>query len=73
MADGIPRDAWSDSETHAERLYYWEYLLERWLVPESSAVAETTLDMPERRVASPSRRALSSYGWLKEPENVLEQ
>ena len=73
MAEGIPRDGWSESESHAERLYYWEYLLNQWLVPERSAAADTTLRIPERRVASPSRRALSNYGWLKEPENVLEQ
>lgn len=73
MAEAIPREARSDAETHAQRLYYWEFLLKHWLVPDTSVAAESTFPLPARRVASPSRRALTNFGWLKELENTLEQ
>ncbi len=70
VAEAIPRAEWSEAEEYGQRLAYWEYLVNRWLVPGPAIFKEHTDELPpgEPRVSS-----LHDYGWLLEPDSLLEQ
>ena len=70
MAEAIPKAEWSEAEEYNERLFYWEYLVNHWLVP-GPAVLKAS-DTPDS-VMEPRAPSLHDYGWLLEPDSLLEQ
>lgn len=70
MAEAIPRAEWSEAEEYRERLFYWEYLVNNWLVPGPAILKESDEDNPTGAPRAPS---LYDYGWLLEPDSLLEQ
>ena len=70
MAHAIPRADWSDVEEHRGRLFYWEYLVNRWLMPGPSVIHEQSAEGAS--LTAPSPESLQQYGWLLEPESVCE-
>lgn len=70
MAHAIPRGEWSEAEEHQGRLFYWEYLVSRWLLPGPSVIHEQSEHGGP--LAAPSQESLQQYGWLLEPESVCE-
>lgn len=70
MAEAIPRAEWSEAEEYCERLTYWEYLVNRWLIPGPSILRE---DYVEQGPGEPRSPSLSDYGWLLERDSLSEQ
>ncbi len=70
MAEAIPKAMWSEEEEYSERLFYWEFLVNNWLIPGPAILKDNdALDsFTEPRVPS-----LHDYGWLLEPDSLLEQ
>ncbi len=70
MAEAIPRAMWSEAEEYSERMFYWEFLVNNWLVPGSAILKENdALDS----VTEPRVPSLEDHGWLLEPDSLLEQ
>ena len=72
MAEAIPREYWSDAEECTERVFYWEYLVQRWLVPGPTVIQEP--EQPEGdapRTVTPAKPSMHDYGWLMEPDSCL--
>jgi hypothetical protein len=72
MAEAIPRFEWSENEEYAERLFYWEYLVDRWLGPGLSVLQEPGSEGAPIQ-SSPARHVSHERGWLMEPETIVEQ
>ena len=70
MAEAIPRAEWSEAEEYSRRLAYWEYLLNSWLVPGPAVLKSHDEELPSGEPRSPS---LHDYGWLLEPDSLVEQ
>ena len=49
-------------------LFYWEYLVNEWLVPGPAFFKESTVESPAGNPPS-----LYDYGWLHERDSLLEQ
>ena len=70
MAEAIPRILWSEVEEYSERLFYWEFLVNSWLIPGPAILKQSdALDS----VTEPRAPSLHDYGWLLEPDSLLEQ
>lgn len=72
MAEAIPKDEWSEVEEYTSRLFYWEYLVDRWLVPGQAVLQERQAAPEEPGIVAPTSRALQQSRWLKEPETIVE-
>jgi hypothetical protein len=70
VAEAIPRAEWSEAEEYGQRLAYWEYLVNSWLVP-GPAVLKEHSDLPS--IGEPKSPNLHDYGWLLEPDSLVEQ
>jgi len=70
VAEAIPRAEWSEEEEYRQRLAYWEYLVNSWLVPGPAFLGESHDDLPQREPRTPS---LHDYGWLLEPDSLVGQ
>lgn len=70
MAHAIPKAEWSEAEEHRGRLFYWEYLVNHWLMPGPSVIHEQS--EPHTSLVAPSPESLQQYGWLLEPESICE-
>ena len=70
MAEAIPKAMWSEAEEYCECLFYWEFLVNNWLIPGPAILKEN--DAPEL-LAEPRAPSLHDYGWLLEPDSLLEQ
>jgi hypothetical protein len=72
MAEAIPKVEWSEAEEYAVRLFYWEYLVDRWLAPGLSVLKEPGSEAA--LVTSSSVGHITrERGWLMEPETIVEQ
>lgn len=69
MAEAIPKRQWSEAEEYGERLFYWRYLVNEWLVPGPAVVAQSHED---RDVNVSTGGSLLEYGYLMEPESLCE-
>ena len=69
MAEAIPKQQWSEAEEYGERLFYWRYLVNKWLVAGPSVVQEREF---KHELAIPGEESLLDYGYLMEPESVCE-
>lgn len=70
-AYAIPKAEWSEAEEYRQRIFYWHYLVEKWLVPGPSVLQEQQPSTQERCVV-PTPRSLSRYGYLLEPESPCD-
>lgn len=70
MAEAIPKAEWSEAEEYGQRLAYWEYLVNSWLVP-GPAILKEHSDVPP--IGEPRAPSLHDYGWLLERDSLLEQ
>jgi hypothetical protein len=70
VAEAIPRAEWSEAEEYGQRLAYWEYLVSSWLVPGPCVLKEHS-DVPS--LGEPKASNLHDYGWLLEPDSLVEQ
>lgn len=70
MAEAIPRANWSEAEEFQSRWFYWEYLVNHWLVPGPAVLKQPEDVKPEGLPRSPN---LEDYGWLLEPDSLVEQ
>jgi len=70
VAEAIPRTEWSEAEEYGQRLAYWEYLVNSWLVPGPAIFKEPSDEPP---LGEPRAPSLHDYGWLLEPDSLLEQ
>ncbi len=70
MAEAIPRAEWSEAEEYHERLCYWEFLVNSWLVPGPAILKESAAP---NSITEPRSPHLLDYGWLLEPDSLLEQ
>ena len=70
MAEAIPKAEWSEAEEYNERLFYWQYLVNSWLVPGPAILKQSD---PVDSVNEPRSPSLHDYGWLLEPDSLLEQ
>jgi hypothetical protein len=72
MAEAIPKVEWSETEEYAVRLFYWEYLVDRWLVPGLSVLKEPGSEAA-LVTGSSAGHVTRERGWLMEPETIVEQ
>lgn len=70
MAEAIPKAEWSEAEEYGQRLAYWEYLVNSWLVPGPAIFNEANDELP---LGEPRAPSLHDYGWLLERDSLLEQ
>lgn len=70
MAEAIPRIEWSEAEEYHQRAFYWDYLVSRWLVP-GPAVLRGGEEEP--LPGAPRSTSIHEYGWLLEPDSLVEQ
>ncbi len=70
MAEAIPRSDWTEAEEYRERLFYWEFLVNTWLLSSPGVLKESPGPDAD---GAPRTPALSDYGWLLEPDHLLEQ
>lgn len=70
MAEAIPRANWSEAEESQERWFYWEYLVNHWLVPGPAVLKQPEDEVP---IGVPREPDLADYGWLLEPDSLVEQ
>jgi hypothetical protein len=73
MAHAIPRASWSEAELQRERLFYWQYLVNNWLVPGDSVLSDPAEAPALDGWSGPSHEALLENGWLMEPATICEQ
>jgi hypothetical protein len=71
MAQAIPRANWTDVEAHRERLFYWQYLVNEWLVPGPALLSQPD-DIESERWTGPTPESLHENGWFLEPEDRCE-
>ena len=69
MAEAIPKHEWSEAEEYGERLFYWRFLVNTWLVPGPSVVRERGV---KHDLVTSTEESLLDYGYLMEPESVCE-
>ena len=72
MAHAIPRADWSSAETQRERQFYWQYLVNQWLVPGPAVLPEAD-HVEAERFTPPTVQALHENGWFLEPATICEQ
>lgn len=72
MAHAIPRASWSEVEAQRERQFYWQYLVNRWLLPGPSVLTDPE-EAPSDRWSPPTAETLLENGWLLEPRTTCEQ
>ncbi len=70
MAESIPRANWSEAEESHSRVFYWQYLVNHWLVPGPAVLKQPEEETPAGIPRSPN---LEDYGWLLEPDSPTEQ
>jgi hypothetical protein len=73
MAQAIPRASWSEAETEKERSFYWQYLVNTWLVPGPSVLPSNGVASFPERGSGPSPESLLENGWFLEPGTNCEQ
>ncbi|HEY7820889.1 MAG TPA: hypothetical protein VIG29_21870 [Vicinamibacteria bacterium] len=73
MADAIPRARWSEAELQRERYFYWQYLVNNWLVPGDAVLREPGEAPALDGWSGPSQESLLENGWLMEPATICEQ
>jgi hypothetical protein len=59
-------------ELRREREFYWDYLVNHWLVPGTAVFSHSEEATSERRTA-PTAQTLQENGWFLEPEHACEQ
>jgi hypothetical protein len=69
VAEAIPKAEWSEAEEYGQRFAYWEYLVNSWLVPGPVILKEQAAEP----VIGEPRSNLHDYGWLLEPDSLVEQ
>jgi hypothetical protein len=72
MAQAIPKADWSQAEAHRERQFYWQYLVNEWLVPGPAVLSEANRAEDERWMP-PTVETLHENGWFLEPATNCEQ
>ena len=72
MAHAIPRADWSQAEAQRERQFYWQYLVNEWLLPGPAVLSEAG-EKPSERFVPPTADTLLQNGWLLESATNCEQ
>lgn len=73
MASAVGRRDWLEQEDAIQREFYWVEVVRGWLwqIPFAVVVRPALAETEAARAQTPSRQALQSYGWLKEPHSTL--
>jgi hypothetical protein len=71
MAHAIPRAGWSEAEAQREREFYWQFLVNEWLVPGPSVLSDP--EEPSDRWTPPTAETLLENGWFLERRTICEQ
>ncbi len=73
MASAVRRRDWLEQEDAIRREVYWGEVVRGWLwqIPFAVAVRPALGETEPVRAQAPSREALQSFGWLKEPHSTL--